>query len=108
MYEVNSRMGPAARILLEESHLPLSAVRPTGPHHIVTKGDVLAAIAAAAAAKGAGQPAAPQVGGGRSTEGRMGSLPHIGLGWAGLGSAVGSAGLGLQSMVWYQCRSQQA
>ena len=30
-------MGPAARLLLEESHLPLSAVHPTGPHHIITK-----------------------------------------------------------------------
>ena len=37
-------MGPAARLLLEQSHLPLSAVRPTGPHNIITKGDVLEAM----------------------------------------------------------------
>ncbi|GAB4822457.1 hypothetical protein N2152v2_009503 [Parachlorella kessleri] len=45
--EANHRMGPAARLLLEQSHLPLSAVRPTGPHNIITKGDVLEAMARA-------------------------------------------------------------
>lgn len=46
--EPDSRMGPAARHYLEESHIPLSAVHPTGPHHMITKGDVLAAIAGGA------------------------------------------------------------
>jgi pyruvate dehydrogenase complex dihydrolipoamide acetyltransferase long form len=46
--EIDSRMGPAARHHLQESGIPLSSVHPTGPHHMVTKGDVLAAIAAGA------------------------------------------------------------
>lgn len=47
-HEVNARMGPAARHYLEESHIPISAVHPSGPHHMITKGDVLEAIASGA------------------------------------------------------------
>jgi pyruvate dehydrogenase complex dihydrolipoamide acetyltransferase long form len=57
--EANSRMGPAARTLLQASGLGLASVRPTGPNSIVTKGDVLAAIAAGGAPAPA-SPAAPQ------------------------------------------------
>ena len=39
------RLGPAARKLLEESGLSESDVKGTGPLGIVTKGDVLAAMA---------------------------------------------------------------
>jgi len=46
--EINSRIGPAARHHLQDSGISLSSVLPTGPHHMVTKGDVLAAIAAGA------------------------------------------------------------
>ena len=46
--EIDSRMGPAARHLLQESKIPLSSVHPTGPHNMVLKGDVLAAIAGGA------------------------------------------------------------
>lgn len=42
--DINSRIGPAARMLLEQARLSLSAVTPTGPHGIVTKGDVLLAM----------------------------------------------------------------
>lgn len=45
-FEINHRIGPAAAKLLRESGLLASAVKPSGPHNIVTKGDVLAAIAA--------------------------------------------------------------
>jgi pyruvate/2-oxoglutarate dehydrogenase complex dihydrolipoamide acyltransferase (E2) component len=45
-YQVNHRIGPAAAKLLRESGLSADAVKPSGPHNIVTKGDVLAAIAA--------------------------------------------------------------
>lgn len=50
--EANSRMGMAARKLLEEAGLAVSDITPTGPRGIVTKGDVLAA------ASGRSQPAA--------------------------------------------------
>ncbi|KAL4515178.1 hypothetical protein Ndes2526B_g09615 [Nannochloris sp. 'desiccata'] len=43
---IDSRIGPAARHHLQDSGISLSSVHPTGPHHMVTKGDVLAAIAA--------------------------------------------------------------
>mmetsp|Transcript_30052 Transcript_30052/g.66579 ORF Transcript_30052/g.66579 Transcript_30052/m.66579 type:complete len:621 (-) Transcript_30052:556-2418(-) len=63
---VNSRLGPAARMLLEESGLSASDIQPTGPNGIVTKGDVLAALAAGvkpgaskAAPAAAAAPAAP-------------------------------------------------
>ncbi len=64
----DSRIGPAARTLLAESGLSPEDVTPTGPHGIITKGDVLAAVeagvkpraAAAAAAPAAAAPAAPQ------------------------------------------------
>jgi len=39
------RLGPAARRLLEENGLSVSDVKGTGPLGIVTKGDVLAAVA---------------------------------------------------------------
>eukprot|EP00197_Chlamydomonas_leiostraca_P002394 CAMPEP_0202858506 /NCGR_PEP_ID=MMETSP1391-20130828/1009_1 /ASSEMBLY_ACC=CAM_ASM_000867 /TAXON_ID=1034604 /ORGANISM="Chlamydomonas leiostraca, Strain SAG 11-49" /LENGTH=480 /DNA_ID=CAMNT_0049537431 /DNA_START=69 /DNA_END=1511 /DNA_ORIENTATION=+ len=52
----NHRLGPAVRMLLEESGLSPSQVTPTGPNSIITKGDVLAAIAAGA--KPAAKPAA--------------------------------------------------
>lgn len=60
----DSRIGPAARTLLEESGLSPEDVTPTGPHGIITKGDVLAAIEAgvkprAAAAAAPAAPAAP-------------------------------------------------
>lgn len=55
--EANVRIGPAARVLLEENHLPPSAVTPTGPHHIITKGDVLAAVAAGVTGAQAPKPA---------------------------------------------------
>ncbi|KAK9817885.1 hypothetical protein WJX72_003713 [[Myrmecia] bisecta] len=42
--EANSRIGPAAQWLLRDSGLSASDVQPTGPHGIITKGDVLAAI----------------------------------------------------------------
>eukprot|EP00798_Chlamydomonas_sp_ICE-L_P028174 gene28174-31271_t len=42
----NHRMGPAARNLMAVSGLSASDITPTGPNAIITKGDVLAAIAA--------------------------------------------------------------
>jgi pyruvate dehydrogenase E2 component (dihydrolipoamide acetyltransferase) len=38
------RLAPSARHLLEEHHISIERVKPTGPHGIVTKGDVLAVI----------------------------------------------------------------
>ncbi|KAI3429594.1 hypothetical protein D9Q98_005680 [Chlorella vulgaris] len=52
----NSRMGPAARSLLAESGIPAGLVTPTGPRSIITKGDVLAAIAAGVKAPAAAAP----------------------------------------------------
>lgn len=43
---MSEKMGPAAAKLLRESGLSPDAVKPSGPHDIITKGDVLAAIAA--------------------------------------------------------------
>lgn len=43
-FEVNHRIGPAAAKLLRESGLRANAIKPTGPHNMVTKGDVLAAM----------------------------------------------------------------
>ncbi len=63
--QANHRIGPAARMLLEEAGLTAADVAPTGPNNIVTKGDVLAAIAAGIKPGGsravavAAQPAAP-------------------------------------------------
>ena len=37
-------MGPAAQALLRSSGMSLRDVTPSGPHGIVTKGDVLAAM----------------------------------------------------------------
>lgn len=54
----NSRIGPAARTLLEESGIPADLVTPTGPKGIITKGDVLAAIQAGVKAPAAGKAAA--------------------------------------------------
>ncbi len=42
----SDRMGPAARTLLAESGISADLVTPTGPNGIITKGDVLAAMAA--------------------------------------------------------------
>lgn len=42
--KASSKMGPAARILLEGAGLSADDVQPTGPGGIITKGDVLAAI----------------------------------------------------------------
>lgn len=66
----SDRLGPAARTLLEEAGLTADDVTPTGPHGIITKGDVLAAVAAGvkhgasatvaqAVAPAAAKPAAP-------------------------------------------------
>ena len=63
-------MGPAARLLLEKHGLSPDQITPTGPQNIITKGDVLAALAAgvtsgakpatgAAPAAPAAKPAAP-------------------------------------------------
>ncbi|PNW81578.1 hypothetical protein CHLRE_06g252550v5 [Chlamydomonas reinhardtii] len=41
----SERLGPAARLLLESSGLKPEDVTPTGPNNIITKADVLAAIA---------------------------------------------------------------
>lgn len=41
---VSSKIGPAARMLLAEYGLDMRQVKPSGPHGIVTKGDVLAAV----------------------------------------------------------------
>lgn len=54
----NSRIGPAARTLLEQSGIPAELVTPTGPNGIVTKGDVLAAVEAGVKAPAAGKAAA--------------------------------------------------
>ena len=45
-HEVNRRIGPAAAFYLRMAGVPADAVQPTGPHGIVTKGDVLAAMEA--------------------------------------------------------------
>ncbi|MEW5314573.1 MAG: hypothetical protein WDW38_006057 [Sanguina aurantia] len=43
--EVNGRLGPAARLLLQTAGLQPHDIPPSGPRSIVTKGDVLAALA---------------------------------------------------------------
>lgn len=43
-YEVNLRIGPAAASLLRQYKLEAQQIKPSGPHNIITKGDVLAAI----------------------------------------------------------------
>ncbi|MEW5297233.1 MAG: hypothetical protein WDW36_000457 [Sanguina aurantia] len=43
--EVNGRLGPAARLLLQAAGLQPHDIPPSGPRSIVTKGDVLAALA---------------------------------------------------------------
>ena len=45
-HEVNHRIGPAAAFYLRMAGVPADAVQPSGPHGIVTKGDVLAAMEA--------------------------------------------------------------
>lgn len=45
----SSKMGPAARMALANAKLSADQVQPTGPQGIVTKGDVLSAIAGGAA-----------------------------------------------------------
>ncbi|KAL6783610.1 DLA3 [Auxenochlorella protothecoides x Auxenochlorella symbiontica] len=49
----SDRLGPAARMLLSGSGLGPGDVTPTGPHGIVTKGDVLAALASGQAPRAA-------------------------------------------------------
>jgi pyruvate dehydrogenase E2 component (dihydrolipoamide acetyltransferase) len=62
--KANFRIGPAARKALQESGLTADDVNPTGPNNIITKADVLAAVAAglkpsaAAASAPAATPAA--------------------------------------------------
>lgn len=61
--KANFRLGPAARKALQEAGLSPADVNPTGPNNIITKADVLAAVAAgvkpgAAAAPTAAPPAA--------------------------------------------------
>ncbi|KAG2437613.1 hypothetical protein HYH02_011252 [Chlamydomonas schloesseri] len=56
----SDRLGPAARLLLESSGLRPADVTPTGPNNIITKADVLAAIAAGVK-PGSAAAAAPQV-----------------------------------------------
>jgi pyruvate dehydrogenase E2 component (dihydrolipoamide acetyltransferase) len=56
---VSSKIGPAARTWLAESGLSISSLAPTGPGGIVTKGDVLAAIAAGVKPSVEAQEAAP-------------------------------------------------
>ena len=43
-YEVGLRIGPAAASLLRQYKLQAKQIKPSGPHNMVTKGDVLAAI----------------------------------------------------------------
>lgn len=54
-YHVSEKMGPAAAKLLRESGLSPDAVKPSGPHDIITKGDVLAAIEAGVQGKPPGK-----------------------------------------------------
>lgn len=69
------RIGPAARLLLEQAHLTAAQVHGSGPHHIVTKGDVLAAVEAAA--RGGALPA--QVGDARAAGRGTGDMcAHLG------------------------------
>jgi pyruvate/2-oxoglutarate dehydrogenase complex dihydrolipoamide acyltransferase (E2) component len=64
--KANFRLGPAARKALQEAGLSMADVTPTGPNSIITKADVLAAVAAgvkpgaaaAAPAAAAAKPAA--------------------------------------------------
>jgi pyruvate dehydrogenase E2 component (dihydrolipoamide acetyltransferase) len=64
--KANSRIGPAARMALQDAGLTADDVTPTGPNNIITKADVLAAVAAglkpgsAPAAAAAKPPAAAQ------------------------------------------------
>ena len=44
MAKTSSKIGPAARMLLQENGLTMADVRPSGPQGIITKGDVLKAI----------------------------------------------------------------
>ena len=53
----NTRIGPAAKHLLLVNGLSAEDVTPTGPHGIVTKGDVLAALEGGAKPKPRQQPA---------------------------------------------------
>lgn len=54
--KASSKMGPAARVLLEEHCLSPDDVTPSGPQDIITKGDVLVAIASG---KGSSKPQQP-------------------------------------------------
>lgn len=51
--QANYRLGPAVRMLLSESGLSAADVAASGPNGILTKGDVLAAIAAGVKPKAA-------------------------------------------------------
>ena len=47
----NSRLGPAARLLMHQHGLSPSDISPTGPNGIITKGDVLKAVGSGAQPK---------------------------------------------------------
>lgn len=90
----SSKMGPAARMALENAKLTADQVQPTGPQGIVTKADVMAAIAGgavpaaptastqaatapAAKAPAAATPApAPSAAGRQAQPSPLGRLPH--------------------------------
>lgn len=56
--KANFRIGPAARTALQEAGLTADDVTPTGPNNIITKADVLAAVAAGAKPSGSAPAAA--------------------------------------------------
>lgn len=58
-YEVGLRIGPAAASLLRQYKLQARQIKPSGPHNMVTKGDVLAAIEAGVKPIGAAEPSSP-------------------------------------------------
>ena len=53
------RIGPAAASLLRQYKLQARQIKPSGPHNMVTKGDVLAAIEAGVKPVGAAEPSSP-------------------------------------------------
>jgi pyruvate dehydrogenase E2 component (dihydrolipoamide acetyltransferase) len=56
--KANFRIGPAARMALQEAGLTTDDVNPTGPNNIITKADVLAAVAAGVKPSGSAPAAA--------------------------------------------------
>ena len=53
------RIGPAAASLLRQYKLQARQIKPSGPHNMVTKGDVLAAIETGLKPIGAAEPSSP-------------------------------------------------